>query len=44
MPGMDGIELAATLKADPATNAITLFLLSSSGQRLSAAERRAPLQ
>ena len=38
MPGMDGIELAATLKADPATNAITLFLLSSSGQRLSAAE------
>ena len=38
MPGMDGIELAATLKADPATTAITLFLLSSSGQRLSAAE------
>ncbi|HWE55076.1 MAG TPA: response regulator [Acidimicrobiales bacterium] len=38
MPGMDGIELAARLKSDPATAPITLFLLSSSGERLSHAE------
>ena len=38
MPGMDGIELAARLKSDPATAGITLFLLSSSGERLGAAE------
>ena len=38
MPGMDGLELANALKADPDTAAIVLFLLSSSGQRLSAAE------
>ena len=38
MPGMDGIELAAALSADPATTEITLFLLSSSGQRLTSAE------
>jgi two-component system sensor histidine kinase/response regulator len=38
MPGMDGIELAHLLKSDPATAGITLFLLSSSGGRLSAAE------
>ncbi|HEY5456999.1 MAG TPA: response regulator [Acidothermaceae bacterium] len=38
MPGMDGIELAKQLKTDPATSRITLFLLSSSGERLSAAE------
>ncbi len=38
MPGMDGLELASALKADPDTAAIVLFLLSSSGQRLSAAE------
>jgi PAS domain S-box-containing protein len=38
MPGMDGIELAADLKADPATAEMTLFLLSSSGQRLGLAE------
>ena len=38
MPGMDGIELASTLKADAATSTMTLFLLSSSGERLGAAE------
>jgi two-component system sensor histidine kinase/response regulator len=38
MPGMDGIELAHALKADPATSETMLFLLSSSGQRLEAAE------
>jgi two-component system sensor histidine kinase/response regulator len=38
MPDMDGIELAKLLKTDPATAPMTLFLLSSSGERLSAAE------
>ncbi|MDQ6848797.1 MAG: response regulator [Actinomycetota bacterium] len=38
MPGMDGIELANILKADPATEPMPLFLLSSSGERLGAAE------
>jgi two-component system, sensor histidine kinase and response regulator len=38
MPGMDGIELARTLKADPVTAETMLFLLSSSGHRLEAAE------
>jgi PAS domain S-box-containing protein len=38
MPGMDGMELAKILKADPATASMTLFLLSSSGDRLGAAE------
>jgi two-component system sensor histidine kinase/response regulator len=38
MPGMDGIELASLLKADPATAPMNLFLLSSSGQRMSSAE------
>ncbi len=38
MPGMDGIELAHRLKADPATSTMALFLLSSSGERLGAAE------
>ncbi|HYA68691.1 MAG TPA: response regulator, partial [Acidimicrobiales bacterium] len=38
MPSMDGIELARALKADPATAAMPLFLLSSSGNRLGAAE------
>jgi CheY-like chemotaxis protein/HPt (histidine-containing phosphotransfer) domain-containing protein len=38
MPGMDGIELAELLKSDPATKQMILFLLSSSGERLSAAE------
>jgi PAS domain S-box-containing protein len=38
MPGMDGIELARTLKDDPATAPTMLFLLSSSGHRLEAAE------
>ena len=38
MPGMDGIELARTLKTDPATAQTMLFLLSSSGHRLEAAE------
>jgi two-component system sensor histidine kinase/response regulator len=38
MPGMDGIELAGQLKSDPKTANTTLFLLSSSGERLGAAE------
>ncbi|HET6964243.1 MAG TPA: response regulator [Acidimicrobiales bacterium] len=38
MPGMDGIELAQILKSDPSTAGMTLFLLSSSGQLLGAAE------
>ncbi len=38
MPGMDGIELAELLKTDPATKPMILFLLSSSGERLGAAE------
>jgi two-component system, sensor histidine kinase and response regulator len=38
MPGMDGIELAGLLKADAATASMTLFLLSSSGERMSSAE------
>lgn len=38
MPGMDGVELAEILKGDPATANTMLFLLSSSGNRLSAAE------
>ncbi|MGA2306745.1 MAG: response regulator [Acidimicrobiales bacterium] len=38
MPEMDGIELAGILKADPETAATILFLLSSSGERLGAAE------
>jgi CheY-like chemotaxis protein len=37
MPDMDGIELAG-MKADPETAATILFLLSSSGERLGAAE------
>ena len=32
MPGMDGLELAHTIKADPATASLKLFLLSSSGR------------
>jgi len=38
MPGMDGIELASVLKADTTTARMSLFLLSSSGQRLGPAE------
>ena len=38
MPDMDGIELAGILKADPETGSTILFLLSSSGERLGAAE------
>ena len=38
MPDMDGIELAGILKADPETAGTILFLLSSSGERLAAAE------
>jgi PAS domain S-box-containing protein len=38
MPGMDGMELAEILKAHPETANIALFLLSSSGGRLGAAE------
>jgi PAS domain S-box-containing protein len=40
MPDMDGIELASHLKADPSTSNTTLFLLSSSGERLGASETR----
>ena len=32
MPGMDGLELAHAIKADPATASLKLFLLSSSGR------------
>jgi len=32
MPGMDGLELAHAIKADPATATAKLFLLSSSGR------------
>ncbi len=32
MPGMDGLEVAHTIKADPATASLKLFLLSSSGR------------
>jgi PAS domain S-box-containing protein len=32
MPGMDGLELARTIKADPTTAGAKLFLLSSSGR------------
>ena len=32
MPGMDGLELARDIKADPATAGAKLFLLSSSGR------------
>jgi PAS domain S-box-containing protein len=38
MPGMDGLELADALKADAVTSDMSLFLLSSSGERLGAAE------
>ncbi len=38
MPGMDGIELARTLKGDVTTAPTTLFLLSSSGQRMDPSE------
>jgi diguanylate cyclase (GGDEF)-like protein len=38
MPGVDGMELAQVLKSEPVTAGITLFLLSSSGERLGAAE------
>jgi two-component system, sensor histidine kinase and response regulator len=38
MPGMDGIELASALKADSTTASVSLFLLSSSGERLGRAE------
>jgi two-component system sensor histidine kinase/response regulator len=38
MPEMDGIELAARLKSEETTAGITLLLLSSSGERFSAAE------
>jgi two-component system sensor histidine kinase/response regulator len=38
MPGMDGIELAQILKADPTCPPIALYLLSSSGQRMAPAE------
>ena len=37
MPGMDGIELARALKAQPSTADTMLFLLSSSGHRLESA-------
>jgi CheY-like chemotaxis protein len=38
MPGMDGIELAHQFKTNAKTASMHLFLLSSSGERLSAAE------
>jgi PAS domain S-box-containing protein len=41
MPGMDGLELTERLHADAANGEVTVFLLSSSGERLNAAEREA---
>jgi len=41
MPGIDGLELARTIRADPALAATPLLLLTSSGVRGSAAEARA---
>jgi PAS domain S-box-containing protein len=40
MPGMDGVELGDVLRSDPTTGGMLLFLLSSSGQILNAAEAR----
>ena len=40
MPDMDGIELASHLKSDPTTANTTLFLLSSSGERLGVKETK----
>ena len=40
MPDMDGIELASLLKSDPTTANTTLFLLSSSGERLGVKETK----
>lgn len=40
MPGMDGVELGDALRSDPSTSEMELFLLSSSGQSLSAAQAR----
>lgn len=34
MPGMDGLEVAASLKADPATAAIPVLLLSAKAQEV----------
>jgi signal transduction histidine kinase/CheY-like chemotaxis protein/HPt (histidine-containing phosphotransfer) domain-containing protein len=40
MPGMDGLELARAIKADPALTTIRLVLLSSVGQRQDREEAR----
>jgi len=41
MPGMDGFELARTIKADPAIAAVPMVLLTSFGQRGDGAAARA---
>jgi two-component system, sensor histidine kinase and response regulator len=40
MPDMDGVELADILRSEPSTSGMLLFLLSSSGEILSAADAR----
>jgi two-component system sensor histidine kinase/response regulator len=41
MPSMDGLTLAAAMKADPAISGTRLILLTSVGQSLSAEELKA---